>query len=397
MKKFSDGETRNRLAWVGKVGRILLPFCLGSALTLLVVYGTVLKKNSKLLELEHVIDRYFVEDVDQEPLMDAAADAMVNALGDRWSYYMTPEEYKTRQETMNSSYVGVGITISLRENGSGYEITRVEQDGPASQAGIQMGDILIGADEVRVDTNGADAVREAVAGEQGTEVLLTVLRNGKTLQFNVKRDVVLVDVAWGELLEGNIGLVTIDAFHARAAEETIQAVEDLLEQGAEALIFDVRNNPGGYTSELIALLDYLLPEGPIFRTQDYAGTEHVDYSDADCLELPMAVLVNGNSYSAAEFFAAAMQEYDAAVIVGEKTTGKGRYQTSILLQDGSAVNLSVGRYFTPEGVDLTGVGITPDLEITVDAETDEKIYGRTLKPQEDPQILGAIAELKSGN
>lgn len=374
-----------------------LPFLTGVLVTVLVFLLIFLGKSNKLRQLEFVLDRYFVEDVEEEQLLDGAAAGMVMSLEDRWSYYMTAEEYEDLRLQRNSSYVGVGIAITRRQDNLGYNITQVEPDGPSDQAGIQVGDILIGANDLRVDTHGLDAVSDAISGKKGTEVVLVILRGEEELSFTVKRDVILVDVAWGTLLEENVGLVTIDSFHSRCAEEAIAAVEQLLEQGAEALIFDVRNNPGGYTSEMVELLDYLLPEGPVFRTESSSGKNHVDYSDADYLDVPMAVLVNKRSYSAAEFFAAALQEYDAAMILGEKTTGKGRYQTIIELPDGSAVNLSIGRYFTPNEVDLTGVGIIPDQEIPVDDEIAVKIYGRTLEPMEDPQILAAIQGVKSGN
>ena len=211
------------------------------------------------------------------------------------------------------------------------------------------------------------------------------------MDIPVERRTVLVTVATGKMLKGNIGLITIANFDSRCAQETIAIIDSLLEQGAVSLIFDVRNNPGGYASELVKVLDYLLPEGELFRTVDYAGTEDVDYSDAACIDpMPIAVLVNAQSYSAAEFFAAALRDYDAAVIVGEKTCGKGYFQYTYPLNDGSAVGLSVGEYFTPKGQNLAGIGLTPDYEVAVDEETFMAIYAGTLEPMEDPQILKAM-------
>lgn len=397
MKKYLEKIRRfldQHLWWLLDYG---LPFLTGVLVTVLVFLLISMGKDQKLDRLEYILDRYFVEDVDKDKLLDGAAAGMVESLGDRWSYYMTAEEYEAQQAQRNSSYVGVGITITVLEDEQGFEIVELEPNGPASRAGMQVGDILIGADTLRVKTDGLDAVKNGVSGKEGTEVVLTVLRSEQELQITVKRETILVNVASGTMLENNVGLITIESFHSRCAEESVAAIEQLLDQGAESLIFDVRNNPGGYTGELIELLDYLLPEGPVFRTENSSGESHVDHSDADYLDMPMAVLVNGRSFSAAEFFAAALQEYEAAVIVGEKTTGKGRYQTVIELPGGSAVNLSVGRYFTPEGVDLTNVGVTPDVLIPVDQETGAKIYGGTLEPMEDPQILAAINGLKSGN
>ena len=189
------------------------------------------------------------------------------------------------------------------------------------------------------------------------------------------------------MLTDDTGYVVITNFHEGAGTETVEEVEKLLEQGAEKLIFDVRNNPGGYVHEMVYALDYLLPEGPLFRSVNYNGAESVDESDADCLDLPMAVLINGNTYSAAEFFAAALSEYDWAVTVGEPTCGKGYYQTTIQLGDGSAVQLSTGAYTTPNGVNLTEVGgLKPD--VPVDPAQ------AVVSLAEDPQILAAIHALE---
>ena len=186
----------------------------------------------------------------------------------------------------------------------------------------------------------------------------------------------------------------ISNFDARCAQESIAAIEKLRSEGAKKLIFDVRNNPGGFASELVELLDYLLPEGDLFRSVSFDGTEKVDTSDEKYLDMPMAVVVNGNSYSAAEFFAAALQEYEAAVVVGEPTVGKGYYQQTIPLGDGSAVALSTGKYFTPKGNSLADKGVIPTVRVDVDEETAAAIYYGTLSAGEDPQLQAAIKALK---
>ena len=207
--------------------------------------------------------------------------------------------------------------------------------------------------------------------------------------MEVTRRAIRTPVVEARLLDHQIGLVTITNFNSNCASETIAAIEDLMAQDAQKLIFDVRNNPGGYAEELVKVLDYLLPEGKLFTTEDYTGAEHTDMSDAKCLDVPMAVLVNGNSYSAAEFFAAAMSEYDAAVIVGEKTSGKGYFQSTYQLPDGSAVGLSIGKYYTPKGESLADVGITPDIPVT----PEESQAGS--EPMQDVQIQAAVKALLS--
>lgn len=349
----------------------------------------------KLEELENLLLQRFIGETDQDAMEDAAASAMVSALNDRWSYYMTAEQYLSYQDTMSNSYVGVGITIQVREDRQGFDIIDVTAGGPAEEAGLMAGDILVAIDDTATVEMEISATSALIRGEEGTTVKLTVDRAGEQHAFTVSRRKFQTPVATYEMLEGDIGLITIENFDSRCADETIAAIETLREQGAVALIFDVRNNPGGYKTELVEVLDYLLPEGPLFRTEDYRGVEQVDYSDSAYLDMPMAVLVNLSSYSAAEFFAAALDEYEAAVVVGEKTYGKGYFQNTFQLSDGSAVNLSVGKYYTPNGNSLAGVGLTPEVEIIVDKETAAKILAGTLPPEEDPQIIAAINALKS--
>lgn len=362
-----------------------------STLTLTIVFFSLKGGYTKLEQLEDLIESKFIGEADKTAMEDAAAKAMVDALGDRWSYYISAAEYGAYEEQMNNAYVGVGITV--KEGVGGIEITKVTDGGPAEEAGILAGDRIVAVDGTDVRERTVDEVSDLVRGEKNTEVELTVERDGKEQTVTVTRREIRTPVAAATMLEGNIGLVTIANFDARCADETIAAIESLLEQGAEKLIFDVRYNPGGYKDELVEVLDYLLPEGPIFRSEYYDGTTEEDTSDAECLGVPMAVLVNGSSYSAAEFFAAALMEYDAAVVVGEQTCGKGYFQSTFRLKDGSAVGLSIGKYYTPKGVSLAGVGITPDAVVEVDSETASAIYAGTLDPMEDPQILAAVAAL----
>lgn len=378
-----------------------LSYVLVAAIASAATLGAVLIKQDqqfnaspKLQQVLQLIEERFIGETDRTVLEDAAASAMIEAMGDRWSYYISAKDYAAHMEQMNNAYVGIGVTISPLEEG-GFEITVVNPGGPAEEAGIQLGDVIVAVSGQSVLEMDTTACRDLVRGEEGTFVDITVKRGEEELTLKVERKTVQTAVATGEMLQGNIGLVTIVNFDARCFDESVAAIEELLDQGAVSLIFDVRYNPGGYKTELVKLLDYLLPEGDLFHSENYKGETSVDKSDAAHLDVPMAVIVNGSSYSAAEFFAAALSEYDAAITVGEKTTGKGHFQNTFLLSDGSAVAISTGRYKTPKGVSLEGVGITPDVEITVDEETAYYIYAGVLDPMEDPQILAAIDALKS--
>lgn len=347
----------------------------------------------KLLELENLLVEKFVDGADSQQLQDAAAHAMVEALGDRWSYYIPADQYAAYVEDKNNSYVGIGVTIQETDNG--YLVVKVSQDGPAQEAGILPQDIIVAVDGRSVAGLTIDEGKALVRGPEGTDVEITVLRAGEERSFVMTRRTVKTVVATATMLEGQIGLVTIENFNANCYEETMAAVDQLLEQGAVALIFDVRFNGGGYKKEMVDILDDLLPKGDLFHSEYYTGATSVDRSDAQCLEIPMAVLINDQSISAAEFFAAALREYDWAVLVGTQTQGKGHFQETYLLSDGSAVGVSTGRYTTPKGVDLEGVGLTPDIVVEVDGDTYSRIYAQTIDPMEDPQVLAAINALKT--
>ena len=351
-----------------------------------------LNSSNKLTVLQAMIDEYFIGDADMTKVEDAAAHAMIGALGDRWSFYIPASEMGAYQEQKDNAYVGIGVTIQQKEDG-GLQVTQVTPGGSAEEAGVLTGDVITGVDGNSIAGMTLDAVGNLVRGEEGTQVKLTVLRSGTEQEITVTRKRIYTPVATGSLLEGNIGLIRIVNFNANCTKETVAAIESLRQQGATKLIFDVRFNPGGYAHEMVDLLDYLLPEGDLFRTVDYTGKEAVETSDAACLDMSMAVLVNGSSYSAAEFFAAALSEYDRAFVVGEQTSGKGHFQVTLSLPDGSAVALSIGKYYTPKGICLEGVGITPEVVLPVDEKTAAAIKAGTLDPAEDPQIQAAIQKL----
>ncbi len=351
--------------------------------------------HSKLLQLEALIMEQFIGEADQTAMEDAAAAAMVDSLGDRWSYYIPASQYAAHMEQMKNAFVGIGVTIMALPDGTGMEVQGLEPTGGALEVGVQIGDIIVAVNGQEIGQIGIDAARDMIGGEENTTVKITVLRGEERLDYDVVRKRIEVQVAVGQMLPGNIGLIKINDFNERCASETIRAIDSLVEQGAESLIFDLRFNPGGYKDELVEVLDYLLPEGDLFRSLFYNGEETVDKSDAKCLEMPMAVLVNGSSYSAAEFFAAALAEYDWATVVGQPTVGKSYFQHTIQLSDGSAVGLSVGKYFTPNGVSLAEVGgLQPDVVVEIDDETAAKIYAGQIAPEEDPQIIAAIETLQ---
>ena len=348
---------------------------------------------NKTSEISAYLDRYFIDDYDEQALADAAASAMVTATGDRWSYYLTAEEKSSYDEQMQNAYVGIGVTITAQEELGGMRIEAVTAGGPAEKAGLLTGDIITEVEGEKTLDLGMTGTRTKVRGEAGTFVTLTILRGEESFPVSVERRSIQTPVATYEMLDGQIGYIKIANFDTRCAEETNAAMDELIAQDAKALIFDVRYNGGGYKDELVKVLDKILPEGILFQSEDYQGSKQIDRSDADCIDLPMAVLVNQDSYSAAEFFAAAIQEYDWGTVVGTKTVGKGNFQTAFTLSDGSMLNLSIGKYYTPQGRSLTDTGITPDVEIALSDEDGAKLYYGQLEKADDAQLQAAIREI----
>lgn len=348
----------------------------------------------KLDEIIALLDQYYVDDYSTEELGDYLAEAAIASTGDRWSYYISAEEYDAYTEGNANAYVGIGVTIQLtNEDDEGFTIVSVTHNSPAEAAGLQNGDMIVAVEGENAVEMGMTEAQHRVRGEEGTDVNITILREGKEIDVTITRQVIEVEVVEYELFDNHVGYIKINNFDTHSSRDSIAAIEDLISRGADSLLFDLRFNPGGMKHELVALLDYLLPEGPLFRSVDYKGKEEVDYSDESCLDIPMAVLINDDSYSAAEFFAAALQEYEAGVIVGTQTCGKANYQQTFRLSDGSAIAISTGHYQTPNGITLAGVGVTPDVIVEVDEETYLNLYYEKVEHADDEQLQAAIAAL----
>lgn len=348
---------------------------------------------NKLEDLENLILTSFAGDADKTKIEDAAADAMVNAMGDRWSYYIPASELPSFLENSENAYVGIGVTVQATEDHSGLMVIAVQPGGPAEEAGVQVGDVIIQVDGESAQDRTVSEISAMIKGEEGTVVSITVLRSGEGITMSMTRKRMETTVASSKLLNEHVGLVTIQNFDERCADETIAAIKALLNQGADMLLFDVRNNPGGYVDELTKVLDYLLPEGDLIRTVGTDGSDETVTSDASCVKVPMAVLINENTYSAAELFAADLSEYGAAKLFGQQTSGKGFYQYVFQFADGSAAGISVGRYYTGHGASLEGIGLTPDETVKLDDESEALLYNGMLEPENDAQLQAALSYL----
>ena len=326
----------------------------------------------RYIEIEKIIDDNYIGDADYNELYNAAAAAMVKSIGDKWSYFMNAEEYEAYKLSSSNEYSGIGVSVKVNSSGE-FEVFSVEESSPAANAGIAVGDIITAIDGVDVSDKTLEDVSLLIRSEVNKDFPMTLESGGDTKTVTVACEIIYKNPVSSRLLDGNIGYINISNFEAGSSENTKKAIEQLLQTGATSFIFDVRNNPGGLLTELVDLLDYILPEGDLFISVDKSGKETVQTSDKVSLKNKMIVLVNGNSYSAAEFFAAALQEYNWATVVGEQTTGKARSQITLELSDGSAVHISTHKYLTPNRVDLAEAGgVTPDIAVAQDDEKTDK-------------------------
>lgn len=339
-------------------------------------------------EVSDIVGKYFVGDYDEEKMMQGALKGYIDGMGDQWSSYLTPEEYDQVLDKREGIYAGVGITVSAGAEDNKYTVTAVTEDSPAAKAGVKVLDVLVAVDGENASGLSYDDLNDKVRGEPGTEVTLTMLRAGQQIQYTLKRQEVQTPGVKAQLLENGIGVIRIESFSKNVDKEFEQKLQDLVDQGAQGLVFDVRFNPGGFVEVLVDMLDRLLPKGTIISIADKDGNSQTYSSDENRVELPMAVLTNEYSISAAEFFAACLQEYGVATVVGEPTMGKGYAQSMIPLSNGAAVNISTSRYYTPKGVSLAGAGITPDVECSLSEEKLANFY--TLTQEEDDQLQEAI-------
>ena len=350
---------------------------------------------SKLKSVADIVDKYFVGEYEEADAIEVALAGYVAGLDDVWSAYYTAEQTASIAEDEANQYVGIGVTYSTAAE-SLYQITAVTPGGPADLAGILPGDKLLTAAGVDVNTlETGDDLAALVKGEIGTQVTIGVDRAGEPLTFNITRDVIYTYSVTSRMLENNVGYIAIADFDSNVDDEFREHLTTLQEQGAKGFIFDVRNNPGGYVSVMHEMLDGLLPEGPVITMVDKAGEEMPLTSDADMLEMPMVVVTNEYSVSAAEFFAAALQEYDMATVVGTKTSGKGYSQQTFKLSDGSSVHISTTRYYTPKGNSLAETGVTPDLVVELPLEDLNLLLSGKLADADDEQLQSAIKAVNS--
>lgn len=335
--------------------------------------GTSVEK--KLNALDSLLDNFYFKDVSDAEAADEIFKAYVDAYGDKYTVYYTPEEYKALMESTTGKYCGIGAVCSKNQDGTVLIVEPYEY-APAYKAGIRAGDCITTIDGKDVTSMTLESATALIKGDKGTNVTLQVRRDGEIKTFTVTRDTFEVQTVSYRMMEDNIAYLEISQFDDVTTQQFKDALTALNNQGMKGLVIDIRDNPGGLLSGVVEILDEIVPNGMIVYTEDKEGNRR-EYKGTNNKELsiPIAVLVNGNSASAAEIFAGVMQDYDKGEIIGTQTFGKGIVQTIQPLSDGSAVKFTIAKYYTAKGQDIHGKGVTPDqvVELPADATSDVQL------------------------
>ncbi|MGN0154164.1 MAG: S41 family peptidase [Lachnospiraceae bacterium] len=344
--------------------------------------------NEKLETIQSILDKNFYFEEDEQKKQDGIIKGYMEGLDDPYSVYYTQEEYASFMEDTEGEYVGVGVQVSQSTDTNIITVVKVF-DGPAKEAGIEEDDIITEVNGEDISDQDIDTVVDKIRGEEGTEVTITVYRSSDNQdhEYTMPRQKVENPTVEYKMLDNNIGYIEVSSFYEVTAEQYIAAVEDLESQGMEGLIVDLRNNGGGLLDIAVEMLDYMLPAGKIVYTEDKDGNiiDSYNSTDEEQFTKPLAVLVNGYSASASEIFAGAIKDYEIGTLVGTNTYGKGIVQRVFPLEDGSAVKLTIAKYFTPKGNDIHEVGIKPDIEVELDTEAYRESDG-----EDDNQLQAAI-------
>ena len=349
---------------------------------------------AKLDYINELTEKYFLKEISLEALAEVLPAAYVASLNDKYTYYMPKEQFEDFSSNNQGDMQGIGVNVIYNSEYNAIEVVGVMSGSPALENGVEAGDLIYSVEGQSVAELGYNVAIDVMLGEAGSVATFSVMRKKddgtfEKLEFAIKRGFIVQETVTHKLYNGNVGVVRIEEFDLKTPAQFKNAIEKLSEQGADRFVFDLRYNPGGDFESITEILDFLLPEGPIIRTEDRFGQGSVIESDAEDCDFPMAVVVNGSTASAAELFTAALKDYKKAVIVGETTYGKGTMQSVFSLPDGSAVSMTTDRYFPPFSDSYDGIGVEPDREVFLDEEfKNTSIYKLTY--EQDIQLKTAI-------
>lgn len=353
------------------------------------------KTDDKVDKITDMIDEYYYEDVEEGDLQEGIYKGVVEGLDDPYSEYYTAEEYEEYIVDTTGNYAGIGATLNKDEDTGAVKVIKVFDNCPADKAGLKKGDIIISADGIEGKSMELDEFVSHIRGSAGTSVQIVYSRDDKENTISINREEITIPSVSYKMLGDGVALIEISGFYTGTEKEFENAVEALKAEGMQSIIFDLRDNPGGLVDSVTEILDDILPEGTTVYMEDKNGERTTYTSEGNSyMDYPMVVLTSENTASAAEIFAGAIRDFEYGTLVGEKTYGKGVVQSTFPMRDGSAVKLTIARYFTPSGECIHEKGIDPDVEIeyeyTGDENADEYDYGA------DNQVQKAIEILKGG-
>lgn len=355
---------------------------------------SALTGSSKSSIIKQYIDKYFMEDVDNDILTEGMYKGMLESLNDPYSVYYTKDEVESLKQSSEGEYVGLGISVTQNNETKVITVTKVYDDSPAKDAGIESGDTIYSINDNVLTDETLDELLVDIKGEEGKEVKMQLKRGEETIDADMKLREVLIDVVSYEMLEDNIGYIIIDQFTGTSTEQVEEAINDLKSQGMERIIVDLRDNPGGQLECIQAILNYFLPKDKLLlysETKDGEQEKYYTENDGLITDMPLCVLVNENSASASEVFAGVVKCYDRGKLVGTKTFGKGIMQSTFGLSDGTAIKLTIGKYYLPDDSNIHGIGIEPDYEVKLPEDV-TNVWA--LKHPDDPQLTKAIEVVK---
>lgn len=372
---------------------ILVPSLAGALNNIADIITPSLEGGGKIGEIQKIIENSFFGEPDKEKMETTALKSYVDALDDPYSEYFTKAEYESMSAQLTGNYKGVGIEVTLNDDNL-ITIINAYKNAPASKAGLMRGDIITHVDGIAVS---GDNYNEAISmirgdGEFGEKdsVIITAKRGGESFDAEVIRTDISVQTVDSHMIDGNIGYVSLTNFAEESPKDFELNVNSLISSGAKSLIIDLRNNPGGMLTSVVSIADYLLPKGIILTIKGKSYSPEVYYSDAKGIDLPMYVLINGSSASASEVLAGALSDHKKAVLIGEKTYGKGVVQTMYNLSDGDVLKITTARYYTPNDVCIDGKGIEPDHKVEMPLSKPLEFF----TADEDIQLKKAIELIK---
>ncbi len=348
----------------------------------------------KLTFLQKLVDQYYLNDAKDVSFEDGIYKGFIASLQDPYSVYYNKDEYKSLMEGSSGVYCGIGATVSQDAKTGVITIVKPFSTGPAYKVGILPGDILYKVNDTSVTGVDLSKVVSKMKGAEGSKVKISVMREGKSepLQFTVTRQKVEIPTIEYKMLDDKIGYILISEFDEITVQQFVAAVDQLEKDGMKGLVVDVRNNPGGLLTSVVKILDRLLPPELVVYTKDKTGHREDEKAvDRKKVDVPMSVLINGQSASASEIFAGALQDYKVATLIGTTSFGKGIVQKVIPISDGTAVKLTISKYYTPNGRNIHGTGIKPDIEVKLNEDVQKSAV---IPMDKDNQLQQAIKTVK---